>query len=197
MIYSHFFPPKRILLGWHKIFQKTLKQKQNIWNDLFLSPAPSIPIWLSYLLPKYLHILFHLQWNILMKTWSIHIWNFENFFFTSFFFYGFRNIYLSKYQLYLSPCFSNNMHPLLGCKFTYLLCKSYVADLLVLRFMLPRWKWTILYSLPHWNIYCRSFMWVILLTRRCLSHPALPSSWISWPFFPFWQLHSVHTFPAP
>lgn len=99
----------------------------------------SMSIWYSRLLPKGLHLVFSPQWNILKKTSSIHIWNLENFSIFTLTLSTSSIIFICLNIGYIHLVFSQQYLPLYWDE-----KKSCVANLLVPRLMLSKWKWAIL-----------------------------------------------------
>lgn len=155
MIYSHFFPPKRILLGWYEIFQNTLKQKQNIPNDLFLSPASSIPIWLSY--PA--QISAHSLWSSLKYSdeWSIYIWNFENVSLSTLIFSTISGLFIYINNSYFSLLIFPTISTLVEDTNLPTYCVNHVSTCWPQDLCFQNEGKHFLCSSPHWNIYGRSF----------------------------------------
>ena len=121
MIYSHFFPSKRIFCEQYKLLQKKFRQKQNIPNYLF------------FLQLQHFH---DLLTSCLMYTYYLwSLWTYANedlinshqavrkpLYLPQLFLQAER--YLHQYGLYSSFWISNNMYSSLGCKFAYPLYKS-------------------------------------------------------------------------
>lgn len=85
------FQVKEFCCEQYKIIYKTLKQKQNITNDFFLSLAPASP---SDVLTSCLNVCTCFPWNTIKKTWSIPTLNLEKFY-LPWLFLQVKNIYLN------------------------------------------------------------------------------------------------------